>query len=112
MVNGYFGKLFMCGDFVNWDCLGGFLKLWELFFEIGLVWVCEDLRVVWEEVYMMMFVWWFYILLVGVVSGLDGVIVGVMMVNVDWVGWKYLLMFVNFVCGVVMDWGELLDWFD
>lgn len=111
MANGYFGKLPMRGDFVTRDCPAGFLKLWEPFLAAGLARAREDLSAAWEEAYMTMPVWRFYIEPVCSDSGLEAAIAGVMMANVDRVGRKYPLTLVNSVGEATAGQREPSEWF-
>lgn len=87
---GYFGKLPARGDFVTAACPAGFLKLWEPFLLEGLVQSRLDLKTAWEEAYMTMPVWRFWM---KPANGdkLEGAVAGAFMPSVDRVGRKFPL---------------------
>ncbi|WP_299813771.1 type VI secretion system-associated protein TagF [uncultured Roseibium sp.] len=87
---GYFGKLPARGDFVTGACPAGFLKLWEPFLIEGLAQSRLDLKDAWEEAYMTMPVWRFWIKLENG-GKLEDAVAGAFMPSVDRVGRKFPL---------------------
>ena len=92
--SGYFGKLPDRADFVVGNCPEGFLKLWEPFLMRGLACSRLDLGSRWEEVYMTMPVWRFWLAPeegnVAFVHSIGGAV----MPSVDKVGRKFPLTIV------------------
>ncbi|POF29266.1 type VI secretion system-associated protein TagF [Roseibium marinum] len=88
--SGYFGKLPARADFVTGACPTGFLKLWEPFLIKGLAQSRLDLKDTWEEAYMTMPVWQFWM---KPANGgkFEGAVAGAVMPSVDRVGRKFPL---------------------
>ncbi|WP_305985421.1 type VI secretion system-associated protein TagF [Roseibium sp. MMSF_3544] len=89
--NGYFGKLPDRADFVIGRCPEGFLRHWEPFLMKGLAQSRQDLGSAWEETYMTMPVWRFW--LVPEIEGgtMRDAVAGALMPSVDKVGRKFPL---------------------
>nr|WP_319387262.1 type VI secretion system-associated protein TagF [uncultured Roseibium sp.] len=94
-LTGYFGKLPDRADFVTGSCPDGFLKLWEPFLIHGLAQSRQDLGGDWEDAYMTMPVWRFWM----TPTGTDGLpsarVAGALMPSVDKVGRKFPLTVVG-----------------
>lgn len=91
MTCGYFGKLPARADFISRDLPAGFLRLWEGFVEAGLRQSRQDLNGAWEEAYMTMPVWRFWLVPHGGVPLFGAPVAGAMMPSVDRVGRAYPL---------------------
>ncbi|MES0882280.1 type VI secretion system-associated protein TagF [Roseibium sp. SCP14] len=94
MTVGYFGKLPARADFVTNRCPNGFLKVWEPFLNEGIARSRLDLKEAWQEAYMTMPVWRFW--LSSCVSGgsFEGMVTGAVMPSVDKVGREFPLTIV------------------
>ncbi|WP_422038813.1 type VI secretion system-associated protein TagF [Roseibium sp.] len=92
---GYFGKLPDRADFVTGSCPDGFLKLWEPFLIHGLAQSRQELGGDWEDAYMTMPVWRFW-MKPSVPDGLPSTcLAGALMPSVDRVGRKFPLTVVG-----------------
>ncbi len=91
---GYFGKLPAKADFVTGTCPQGFMRLWEPFLMQGLAQSRQDLQDVWEEAYMTMPVWRFWMMPLASGTGLEGPMAGAVMPSVDRVGREFPLTIV------------------
>lgn len=91
MACGYFGKLPARADFVSRHCPAGFLQLWEPFLINGLAQSRQDLTDTWEEVYMTMPIWRFWLTTGETKGKFSGTIVGAIMPSVDRVGREFPL---------------------
>lgn len=90
-ASGYFGKLPDRADFVVGNCPDGFLKIWEPFLMKGLAGSRLDLGSRWEETYMTMPVWRFWLVPGQDDGGLAQAVGGAVMPSVDRVGRKFPL---------------------
>lgn len=88
---GYFGKLPDRADFVVGNCPTGFLNLWEPFLMKGLGSSRQLLGSRWEETYMTMPVWRFWLEPVDGSAPFTQAIGGALMPSVDKVGRKFPL---------------------
>lgn len=88
---GYFGKLPDRADFVMGSCPAGFLKVWEPFLMTGLGRAREELGEAWEDAYMTMPVWRFWLTPAEGEASLNGSVAGAIMPSVDRVGRKFPL---------------------
>ena len=86
MGTGYFGKLPARADFVIGQCPAGFLKSWEAFLMTGLAQSRLDLGAGWEEAFMTMPVWRFWLLHSSEGDEPVQAVAGAFMPNVDKVG--------------------------
>mgnify|MGYP000283051684 CR=1 FL=1 len=110
--SGYFGKLPARADFVIGACPGGFLRLWEPFLIGGLAQSRLDLKDAWEEAYMTMPVWRFWLKPSGNGGGLATAVAGAFMPSVDRVGRQFPLTVVApFGAGDERD-EPAEDWYD
>ena len=99
MTAGYFGKLPARSDFVAKGCPAGFLKAWEPFLMEGLARSRFDLKDAWQEAYMTMPVWRFW-LSPPVPGGSFGErVTGALMPCVDKVGREFPLTIVVQLAG-------------
>ncbi|MEE4012147.1 type VI secretion system-associated protein TagF [Roseibium sp. FZY0029] len=112
MGAGYFGKLPARADFVTGQCPAGFLKSWEAFLMAGLAQSRQDLGAGWEEAFMTMPVWRFW--LSPCTEGNDPVepVAGAFMPNVDKVGRAFPLTLVSAVQSAQQDSRPAEDWYD
>ena len=92
---GYFGKLPDKADFVTGSCPYGFLKLWEPFLQKGLARSRQDLAEAWEDYYMTMPVWRFWLVPASGDGPLLTAVAGAFMPSVDRVGRKFPLTIVS-----------------
>ncbi|PVB63591.1 type VI secretion system-associated protein TagF [Labrenzia sp. 011] len=110
--SGYFGKLPARADFVTGSCPAGFLRLWEPFLIQGLAQSRLELKDAWEEAYMTMPLWRFW---VKPTDGgrLESAVAGVFMPNVDRVGRKFPLTVVAPVNPAEQEGGRPVgDWYE
>ena len=91
MSGGYFGKLPVRADFVNRECPAGFLRMWEPFLMEGLAQSRLDLSDGWEEAYMTMPVWWFWLEYETPGSSPSERLAGAFMPSIDKVGREFPL---------------------
>lgn len=97
MAFGFFGKLPARADFVTFDCPVGFLRVWEQFLIRGLGQSKLDLGDAWEEAYMTMPIWHFWLQPGETGSDLVGPVTGAFMPSVDRVGRKFPLTVMTMV---------------
>ncbi|MCV0427063.1 MAG: type VI secretion system-associated protein TagF [Roseibium sp.] len=96
MSGGYFGKLPARADFVSKHCPAGFLRVWEPFLIQGLTQSRLDLRDAWEEAYMTMPVWRFWMAFEATGSRHSKKLAGAFMPSIDKVGREFpLTVFVS-----------------
>lgn len=94
-LTGYFGKLPDRADFVTGSCPDGFLNLWEPFLIHGLGQSRQELGGDWEDAYMTMPVWRFW-MKSSVPDGTPSAcLAGALMPSVDKVGRKFPLTVVG-----------------
>ncbi|WP_152502016.1 type VI secretion system-associated protein TagF [Labrenzia sp. THAF82] len=91
MGAGYFGKLAARADFVVANCPAGFMRLWEPFLMKGLAQSRLDLKEAWEEAYMTMPVWRFWLTPAQSDSDLGAAVAGAFMPSIDKVGREFPL---------------------
>jgi type VI secretion system ImpM family protein len=112
MGAGYFGKLPARADFVTGQLPAGFLRSWEAFLMAGLAQSRQDLGKEWEEAFMTMPVWRFWLRPCS--EAVDSVepIAGAFMPNVDKVGRAFPLTVVSPVQSTQQDSRPEEDWYD
>ncbi|WP_417709496.1 type VI secretion system-associated protein TagF [Roseibium aggregatum] len=112
MGAGYFGKLPARADFVTGQCPAGFLKSWEDFLMAGLAQSRQDLGERWEEAFMTMPVWRFWLRPRLEGEALAEQVAGAMMPNVDKVGRAFPLTLVSAVQPAQQKGRPAEDWYD
>ncbi|WP_298965152.1 type VI secretion system-associated protein TagF [uncultured Roseibium sp.] len=111
MGAGYFGKLAARADFVTANCPAGFMRLWEPFLMKGLAQSRLDLIEAWEEAYMTMPVWRFWLTPAQEGSELGVAVAGAFMPSIDKVGREFPLTVVA-PTGTGLNGSPNSDWYD
>ncbi|GAB2187148.1 type VI secretion system-associated protein TagF [Roseibium sp. LAB1] len=112
MATGYFGKLPARADFVIGQCPAGFLKSWEAFLMAGLAQSRQDLGEGWEEAFMTMPVWRFWLEPRRDSDEPVDPVAGALMPNVDKVGRAFPLTLASSVRPAEQDARPAEDWYD
>ena len=112
MGAGYFGKLPARADFVTGQCPAGFLKSWEAFLMAGLAQSRQDLGEGWEEAFMTMPVWRFWLKPREEGEAFAQPVAGALMPSVDKVGRTFPLTLVSSIEPTKQNSRPAEDWYD
>ncbi len=111
-LTGYFGKLPDRADFVTGSCPDGFLKLWEPFLMGGLAQSRQQLGGDWEDAYMTMPIWRFWLKSTAPDGAAAACAAGALMPSVDKVGRKFPLTVVGAPSGAESIGEPPQTWYD